>query len=711
MLGTGMDLSPNFFGLKLNNTEDPFRVTNIDDLKLVILQFRADPSENMNRDDVLAWERTVGHYFNNKFKGQFVETKTLSITFIGDEIVRTGMTLFPFISVGFVIMSIFSIVTVYMSAYYFDQWTKHKISMALMAGVCPLLATSTALGFLFWCGFRFGSILCVTPFLVMAIGVDDAYLMIHSWQRICVKRQAEKKKHIQEHDSNYYSLAERIAEVTVDVGPSITITSLTNVLAFGVGTFAPTPEIQLFCYANVVAIFIDYIYQMTMFLAIIAIAGDYEIAMEKDRPTKTGEVNVNLKRRAMSFMKAYCKWLSNPFTSLIIIFVMAFYLTWSIQATMSIGVKLTPDKLFLHDSTILKINRLRDNYVVPNYLAISLFVNNASNLEDPAKEKRLEQMINEFETMDESLGFKYSKYWKRDYEGFVNILSEDPEMSFENEISKDSKAVSVNSLYSRKSIHQFVNWPEYKHWGGFIRFDNHTDTISKFFISLAYKSEGFKSWNFRGVMLSKWRAITKKYPELDATIYYEDASFLDQIDTLIPATVSSSIWTLICMAIVCIFFMKNVFTVVVASLAITSICVGVFGCLAAWGIDLDPISMATTIMSIGFSVDFPAHISYHYYRCGVETGFKLSIEHRILDALIAIGFPLLQCAISTILFVTCLLFIDTYMSEVFVKTMVLVVSLGLVHALIVVPSFLCMLSNLNMAVFGNENKDEVSVIN
>ena len=45
----------------------------------------------------------------------------MSVTFAGDEIVRNGMTLFPFISVGFLIMSTFSILTVWLSAYYFDQ--------------------------------------------------------------------------------------------------------------------------------------------------------------------------------------------------------------------------------------------------------------------------------------------------------------------------------------------------------------------------------------------------------------------------------------------------------------------------------------------------------------------------------------------------------------------------------------------------------------
>lgn len=43
---------------------------------------------------------------------------------------------------------------------------------------------------------------------------------------------------------------------------------------------------------------------------------------------------------------------------------------------------------------------------------------------------------------------------------------------------------------------------------------------------------------------------------------------------------------------------------------------------------------------------------------------KLRPEERIYESLIAIGFPLLQCGFSTILFVLCLLFVDTYMSEV-----------------------------------------------
>lgn len=64
------------------------------------------------------------------------------------------------------------------------------------------------------------------------------------------------------------------------------------------------------------------------------------------------------------------------------------------------------------------------------------------------------------------------------------------------------------------------------------------------------------------------------YSDLEAWVWAEDAQFLDQIETLIPATIQSSVATLFCMIIVCAIFMTNLFTVIVATLAIVSICIG-----------------------------------------------------------------------------------------------------------------------------------------
>ena len=69
-------------------------------------------------------------------------------------------------------------------------------------------------------------------------------------------------------------------------------------------------------------------------------------------------------------------------------------------------------------------------------------------------------------------------------------------------------------------------------------------------------------------------------------MWVDEAQFLDQIETLIPSTIQSSLVTLACLMVVCFAFMSNAFTVVTATLSILSICIGVFGFLSHWKIDL-----------------------------------------------------------------------------------------------------------------------------
>uniref|UniRef100_A0A914E9S9 SSD domain-containing protein n=1 Tax=Acrobeloides nanus TaxID=290746 RepID=A0A914E9S9_9BILA len=181
-----------------------------------------------------------------------------------------------------------------------------------MACVCPFIACGLALGTIFWLGLRFGSILCVTPFLVLAIGVDDAYLMVNAWQGVLKRKRAAKKldsgsKIATANDSNDSSnklLAEEIfIEMIHEIGPSMTITSLTNVLAFTIGAFTPTPEIQLFSIGSAAAMACDYIYQFTFFGALMVIIGRYELAMETITSENESENDSSINTRKASFVE------------------------------------------------------------------------------------------------------------------------------------------------------------------------------------------------------------------------------------------------------------------------------------------------------------------------------------------------------------------------------------------------------------------------
>jgi predicted RND superfamily exporter protein len=54
----------------------------------------------------------------------------------------------------------------------------------------------------------------------------------------------------------------RMAQTLEEAGSAVTVTSLTSILSFGIGTFSSTPAISIFCKFIAVAIFFDYLYQV-----------------------------------------------------------------------------------------------------------------------------------------------------------------------------------------------------------------------------------------------------------------------------------------------------------------------------------------------------------------------------------------------------------------------------------------------------------------
>lgn len=107
---------------------------------------------------------------------------------------------------------------------------------------------------------------------------------------------------------------------------------------------------------------------------------------------------------------------------------------------------------------------------------------------------------------------------------------------------------------------------------------------------------------------------------------------------------------------------------------------GVLGYLSWWGADLDPVTVISYTISIGFSVDFTCHVASHY----------LSSKHanlgiRLEETVEEMGWTTIKCAVSTILGVAALLLVDAYVIQAFVLTVMIVVSIGVYHALAILP--------------------------
>ena len=121
------------------------------------------------------------------------------------------------------------------------------------------------------------------------------------------------------------------------------------------------------------------------------------------------------------------------------------------------------------------------------------------------------------------------------------------------------------------------------------------------------------------------------------TVFHPYFIYVDQYLEILPQTIQSVLVTSAFMMVVSFIMIPNPLCSLWVAFSILSIEAGVVGYMTWWGVNLDGIALINLIMCIGFSVDFSAHICYHYMS---EEG--KSPEERISASLYALGLPIIQ---------------------------------------------------------------------
>jgi len=124
-----------------------------------------------------------------------------------------------------------------------SRWT-----MALSALVLVVLSTGASFGVSAGVGLFFGPVHSLLPFILLGIGVDDAFVIVNAFNR-------ERKGPRSSEDNA--DLAKRCAKAMARAGASITVTSMTDLVAFGISSSSNLPALASFCaYAAVGIVFL-----------------------------------------------------------------------------------------------------------------------------------------------------------------------------------------------------------------------------------------------------------------------------------------------------------------------------------------------------------------------------------------------------------------------------------------------------------------------
>ncbi|XP_063873774.1 NPC intracellular cholesterol transporter 1-like isoform X1 [Scylla paramamosain] len=133
-----------------------------------------------------------------------------------------------------------------------------KIFLALGGVTLVLLSIGASLGFYGYVGVPATLfVIEVIPFLVLAVGVDNIFILVQTWQR-------EPRKEGE-------SVEEHVGRVVGKVAPSMLLSTTAEALCFFLGGLSDMPAVYAFALYAGLALVIDFLLQMTCFVALLTL--------------------------------------------------------------------------------------------------------------------------------------------------------------------------------------------------------------------------------------------------------------------------------------------------------------------------------------------------------------------------------------------------------------------------------------------------------
>ncbi|CAM9001419.1 unnamed protein product [Rhodiola kirilowii] len=232
-----------------------------------------------------------------------VHSKNLSLSFssessVEEELKRESTADVMTIVVSYLVMFAYISLTLGDTTRLSSVYISSKVLLGLSGVMLVILSVLGSVGFYSAIGVKSTLIIMeVIPFLVLAVGVDNMCILVHALRR-------------QPHG---VPLEVRVSNSLVEVGPSITLASLSEVLAFAVGSFIPMPACRVFSMFAALAVLLDFVLQITAFVALII----FDSMREEDRRVdcfpclKTsamyGETDIGIGPRTPGLLTRYMK--------------------------------------------------------------------------------------------------------------------------------------------------------------------------------------------------------------------------------------------------------------------------------------------------------------------------------------------------------------------------------------------------------------------
>ena len=211
-------------------------------------------------------------------------------------------------------------------------------------------------------------------------------------------------------------------------------------------------------------------------------------------------------------------------------------------------------------------------------------------------------------------------------------------------------------------------------------------------------SNDIKDSTLQGEMMTSLREVASS-SHLPCFAYAPAFIFFEQYVQILSSTLQTVGIAIAVMVVITTVFMPQPVLIVFVFLTMVMILVGIFGFMFYWDLTLSSVTMIHLVMTVGFSVDFSAHICHAFLSVTLDEEDRINrrfcagrgrnrrgiIAEKAIDRS---GGPIINAALSSIVGIIMLAFSTSYIFQSFFKMMLLVILFGLAHSVLFLPVLL-----------------------
>jgi len=592
------------------------------------------------------------------------ENKNVNIDFstevsLTEELNKSTNTDFKIVIISYVAMFIYASIALggRLPSARLSSLVRTRIGLALGGILIILISVTSSAGFFSMIGIKSTLIIAeVIPFLILAIGIDNIFLLVH-------------ELHLVNESQPELLVEDRVSTALRRVGPSCFSSAILQFSMFILATKVDMPAVRNFAFYSAGAILFNFLIQMTGFVSLLTI--DQKrlednridcfpwIQLHSDIVNRGEAVEINFSHLISSY---YAPYILKPTTKpkLLTLFILWLGISLSFIPHVELGLD-------------QRIALPADSYLVNYFNSVYNYFNSGppvfyvvKDLDVTLRENQ-QKLCGKFSTCDEysvanilnqeykragkSTIIEPSTSWIDDFLSWLN-----PNLDQCCRVQKSNKDLfcsphaperQCDTCYADKPYDSYMSgFPEndefmkyFDEWieqpsdpcplggkatyGSSIDWKNNTITASYFRTSHKplRSQHDFIVAHKNGLRILD--EIKKFQPALDMFVFSPFYVYFVQYETIVPLTFKLLGFASVIIWLLSIILLGSIRSATVLLVTVISIMVNIGGVLSIWKIDLNAVSLVNLIICIGLAVEFTIHITRAY----VMTPLKIFDEN------------------------------------------------------------------------------------